>query len=300
MDEDSALYYRHRERMDLKIKKEIPLVILGSLISAFTVNSVLVPNHFLAGGISGLSILLYYTTALPVGLFVFLLNIPLFVLGKRYFPWSFIYRSLLGMMSFSGALFLTKGLYSFHSSDLFMVALLGGVGCGIGYGLIYSNRATVGGTDIVSMIFCRRFSIGLGTINFALNLIIISTSLFIFPLRLVAYTIFSMYITSLMVDRLQMGLNTSNTVLIISSKPEQLVPKIIKNLHRGVTLLEGQGGYTHENKRVILTTVSLMQLAKLKELIQKADPKAFVIVTGTSEVLGRGFKTIHDEIFDLA
>jgi len=263
----------------LKITREIPCVLLGSFLSAFMINSVLIPNHFLAGGISGLSILLHYTTSLPVGMFVFVLNIPLFVLGKRYFPWAFIYRSLLGMLSFSGALFLTRGLYSFQSTDLFLVATLGGVGCGIGYGLIYSNRATVGGTDIVSMILCRRFSLGLGTIN---------------------YTLFSMYVTSLVVDRMQIGLNESKTVFIISSKHELLAPAIIKSLHRGVTLLEGQGGYTHDDKRVILTTVSLLQLAKLKELIQKADPKAFVIVSGTSEVLGRGFKTIQDEIFDLA
>ena len=284
----------------MKITREIPCVLLGSFLSAFMINSVLIPNHFLAGGISGLSILLHYTTSLPVGMFVFVLNIPLFVLGKRYFPWAFIYRSLLGMLSFSGALFLTRGLYSFQSTDLFLVATLGGVGCGIGYGLIYSNRATVGGTDIVSMILCRRFSLGLGTINFAVNLVIISASLFVFPLRLVAYTLFSMYVTSLVVDRMQIGLNESKTVFIISSKHELLAPAIIKSLHRGVTLLEGQGGYTHDDKRVILTTVSLLQLAKLKELIQKADPKAFVIVSGTSEVLGRGFKTIQDEIFDLA
>ncbi len=99
---------------------------------------------------------------------------------------------------------------------------------------------------------------------------------------------------------MQIGLNESKTVFIISNKHELLVPAIIKSLHRGVTLLEGQGGYTHDDKRVILTTVSLLQLSRLKELIQKVDPKAFVIVSGTSEVLGRGFKTIQDEIFDLA
>ncbi len=283
----------------LKINRELPCIIAGGLLAAFTVNSILVPNHFLSGGVSGLSILLHYLLDLPVGAFVLILNIPLFWLGKHYFPWPFIFRSLLGMLAFSGSLFLTRGLYAFQSSDLFLVSLLGGLGTGIGYGLIYSNRSTVGGTDIVSTIMCRKFSLGLGTINFAINLMLLSLSLLFFPLRIVAYTVFSMYITSLVVDRMQLGFNVSKMVLVISSAPEPLVKEIIKKLHRGVTLLEGQGGFTHENKRVILTTVSLLQLSKLKQLISKVDSQAFVIVTGTSEVLGRGFKTMYDEILDL-
>lgn len=282
------------------MSKEIPQIVLGSFIAAFVINAVVIPNQFLAGGISGLSLLLHYLTNLPVGLLVLALNIPLFIWAKRYFPWAFVFRSLLGMLSFSLALQLTRGLLTFQSQDLFLVALLAGVGTGVGYGIVFANRANVGGIDIVSTALCRKFSLGVGTINFAFNLIIISASLFFFPLKLVAYTLLSMYITSLIVDRMQTGLNVSKTVFIISSEEQVLAPAIIKGLRRGVTLLEGQGGFTHQDKQVILTTVSLLQLAKLKEIIQEIDPKAFVIVTGTSEVLGRGFKTIHDEVFDLA
>ena len=280
--------------------REITFVIFGSFLAAFTVNSILVPNRFLSGGISGLSLFSHYIFGLPVGFFVLLFNIPLFVLGKYYFPWPFIYRSLLGMLSFSAALLVTRNLYAFQSSDLFLVSLLGGIGTGLGYGIVYSNRATVGGMDIVGMILCRRFSIGLGTVNFALNLVLLSAALYLFPVRIVVYTVLSMYVNSLVVDRLQLGLNVSKTVFVISINHEELVQEIVKKLHRGVTLLEGKGGFTHESKQVILTTVSLLQLSKLKEIIGKVDPKAFVIVTGTSEVLGKGFKTMHDEIFDLS
>ncbi len=265
-------------------------IIAGSIIAAFSMRLFIIPNGLLAGGVSGLALILHYLTQIEVSLLIVLINIPIFIFGWFHLHRGYMLRSIIGVAGFTLFIRLFAGLPpQVFPEELILPALFGGFVNGIGFGLIFRGRGSTGGTDIISLILHRRYSYGVGTLNLAFNIIIIVSGIFIYDFRLVGYTIISMFVTGIVIDRIQLGFNRGMWVMIVSQYPDQIKQAIIKRLRRGVTILHGEGGYTNTALKIVITTVSRTQLAKLKDIVAEIDEHAFVTVSETAEVLGRGF-----------
>lgn len=266
-------------------------IIIGSFFAAIGINMFIVPNHLLAGGVSGISIVLHYIFGWSIPILMLLINIPIFIAGFYKLHYGYVMRSLLGLGSLTFFLSITKAwLPVIPVNDLFIAALFGGILQGLGYGLIFRARGSSGGTDIISLILRRKYSLNIGTCNFLMNAIIMALSLGFFDIKYVGYTLVSMFINGYVIDKIQLGLDKANNVFIISDHSNEVAEAIMHEIGRGVTLLQGRGAYSNVEKKVILTSISMTQLAKLKDVVYSEDPAAFMMVGEAVEVLGKGFK----------
>ena len=274
------------------------LIVIGSLFASLSMQLFIAPAGILSGGLSGFALLLHYTLGAPIGLSVLLLNIPVFYLGIKKLQRGYIYRSLIGTACFVAFLSGWDALLDIKEplvDDLLLSALFGGVVNGIGLGLTFRGRGSVGGTDIIALVLNRAYSFSLGSGAFAFNALPVAVSLILFDLKPIGYTLVTMFVSAYVVDRVQAGLIRSKVVTIISAKHDEISQAIIERIGRGVTLLHGEGAFSHSSKQIILTTVSLTQLTKLKDIVAELDPTAFMVVSDASEVLGKGFARVRDD-----
>lgn len=267
------------------------MIILGSAISGVAFNLFIIPNMFLSGGISGIALILNYLFSINTGLMIFIFNIPVFILGYKFVDKEFIFLSLIGMASFS----LWIEVFAFLREtvlvrDVMLACIYAGVMNGIGLGIVLKNRASQGGIDIIAVIFKKYFSMSIGSTSLIINTFIVVVASFITNLNLAMYTLITMYIASVVIDKMQQGFDIRKSVMIITTKEKEVAEEIFNHLVRGVTYLEGEGAYTGDRKRVIYCIVSLNQLAKLKQIVREIDENAFITVSDTAEVMGQGFK----------
>ncbi len=266
------------------------MIILGGVIGGISFNVFLIPHKLLSGGVSGIALILNYIFGINPGVLIFLFNIPIFIAGYKFVDREFIVLSLIGMTTFS----ISIDMFSFLSDiiyidDTLLSCLYGGVLNGIGMGIVFRNRASQGGVDIIAVIVKKYFSMNLGSTSLIINFLIVAVASLFYGLKLAMYTFVSMYVASTVLDRVQQGFGRSKSIMIITEKEEQVADAILKTLDRGVTYLEGEGAYTSNKKRVIYCIVTLNQLSKLKQIVKDIDNQAFMAVSDTAEVLGHGF-----------
>lgn len=287
-----TLNYRRRFASEILERVEaadIIMIIAGSLILAAGIQIVLVPSRMLTGGVTGIAIILKYLTGWDVGLWYALLNIPIFAAGYRLVSKRFAVYSLLGTGALSIFLsILTRIQYSMD--DLLLAALLGGTVAGAGSGLIFRSKGSTGGIDIISVIARLRWGINIGQTSFITNLLVISLSVFSTSMSLTLYSAISIFISSLVVEKVVSGLQSTYTAMIISDEHVRILPAILNNLHRGCTLLEARGGYTGASRPIIMVTLAQTQLPRLREVVFRIDNHAFIIINESNEVYGIGFK----------
>jgi len=270
-----------------KITWNLLLIIAGSVLCAVAINGILIPNQFLAGGISGLSIFIYYIFPfMPVGANNFLLNIPLFVVGWVFVGRRFFFYSLAGMMIFSAALLLHVPVFPIQ--DPLLKALTAGIISGIGSGVILKSLGSGGGLDILSVILLKRFSIRIGTTVMAFNCALLVASLFRFSLDIVLYTLIYLFVTTQLVNLVVTGLNQRKAVMVVSPAWQAIAREIMETMQRGVTIVNGEGGYTGHPLRIIYSVITFQELSRFKEMVRQHDPQAFLVVTETLEVMGKG------------
>jgi uncharacterized membrane-anchored protein YitT (DUF2179 family) len=269
----------------LRVLWNLGLISVGSALCALAVNGVLVPKQFLSGGFTGLSLLIHYLSpTLPLGGIYFVLNIPLYALGWRFVGRRFFLYSVAGMFIFSAAVQLIR--FPLPVYDQFLSALLAGIIVGVGSGIILKSYGSAGGTDILSVMLVKLFSIRLGTTILAFNGMILIFSALLFSLEQSLYTLVYMYISSQMVNLVVTGLSQRKAVYIVSPAWEEISRKIMHDISRGVTIMEGHGGFTGERQPVLYTVVTFRDLSRLKAMIRSVDPEAFVVVSDTLEVMG--------------
>lgn len=283
---DLKRFYKNKSRYVLMFL----MIILGGVLCGVSFNVFLIPHKLLSGGVSGIALVLNYIFGFNPGVLIFMFNIPIFIAGYRFVDKEFIILSLVGMTAFS----LSIDMFSFlrdivYIEDTLLSCLYGGVLNGVGMGIVFRNRASQGGIDIVAVIVKKHFSMNLGTTSLLINIVIVAFASIFYGLNLAMYTLVSMYVAATVLDKVQQGFGSSKSVMIITDNEQQVADVILKTLDRGVTYLEGEGAYTGNKKRVIYCIVSLKQLAKLKQIVKEADNNAFMAVSDTSEVLGYGF-----------
>jgi uncharacterized membrane-anchored protein YitT (DUF2179 family) len=262
------------------------LISVGSIICAAAIKGILLPKQFLAGGVTGLALLVHYLmSSLPVGVIYFILNIPLFLIGWLFVGHRFFFYSLAGLFIFSAVM-----LYpfpTFQIKDMILAALTAGIVTGTGSGIILRSLGSAGGLDILSVILFKKFSIRLGTTVMVFNALLMITAAFRIPLEMVLYTLIYLYVTSHFVNLVVTGLSQRKAIMIISPKWQEISHEIISSLQRGVTVVRGEGGFSGQERRILYSVMTFQELARLKELIRKIDPEAFVVVSETLEVMGK-------------
>jgi uncharacterized membrane-anchored protein YitT (DUF2179 family) len=264
-------------------------IVLGALMWSVSLNAILVHHKLLSGGVSGLALVIYYLVpSLSIGLMVFLMNIPIFIMAWTMISGKFLAFSLLGMASFSFFLTVTTQLQIFVENPL-LACLFAGVISGVGSGLIFRAGGSGGGTGIIAMILNRRFSVRVGIVSFLLNSIPLILGAFLIDLNAALYSIIYVYVSGSVMDRIIASFSERRSVWIISSRSGEISGQILSKMHRGATLLSGKGAYTQAPVDVIYSVVSPFEVAKLKDLVVTLDPKAFLIINETQEVIGKGF-----------
>jgi uncharacterized membrane-anchored protein YitT (DUF2179 family) len=279
--------------MSKKFIWELMGVILGTLLMALSYALFLVPNKLAAGGISGLGIILYHLYEFPVGMTVFWGNVPLFILAWIILGWRFVAHSLIGTILLPLMLELTASLPAV-TDDLLLASVFGGVGVGLGLGLVFRSQGSTGGTAIIAQLINHYTGLSSGESLIGADLAIIIAAGFIFSPEVAMFTVLSLFVSSKVIDFVQEGFSFSKAAMIISAnKSDTISQRILEELGRGATFLEGRGAYSGENKDIILCVVSQAQVTRLKYIVREVDPEAFVIVSNVGEVLGEGFGPIQ-------
>jgi uncharacterized membrane-anchored protein YitT (DUF2179 family) len=263
-------------------------IALGSALSAYSVQGFIVHAGLGGGGIGGIALILFYTLGFPIGLMTFLLNIPLFIIGWREVSRRFVLKTLIGLVVYSLALDLFKGIRPLPFEDIFLGALYGGVLGGVGSGIVFRLGGSLGGTDIVAKIIQRRFGWAMGTTMLFFNAVIILISWAFLGPKVALYTLVSIFVSSRTVDVIQGGI-PAKSVTIISNNTDILVTRIHHELGRGATFLQGRGSFSAEEKNIIICVVSMPEIGHLKRVIREVDPRAFLIIQNASEVVGQGW-----------
>jgi len=270
------------------IKKIFPIII-GSVLIAVSYNVLVVPYGLLSGGLSGIALIGNYLLNIPLPIGILILNIPVFIIGLKELNLNFMLYSMIGTLILTAALPLTEPYLPVPELDLFLAAVFSGVVSGIGGGIILRSGASSGGADIIAMIVKKKWNISIGACFFYFNVFVILLSLFLFDLKIALYTIVSMWVLGAVTDKVIKGLSDYKTVTVISDQNNEIAAEIMEKLHRGVTLLEGKGGYTGTSKMVINCVVNNYEIPKLKEIVLTLDPNAFMFISDTAEVSGKGF-----------
>jgi len=261
------------------------LLVVGSIICAVAVNGILIPQNFLSSGFTGASLIIHYLVpTLSVGVIYLLLNIPLFIAGWSMVGKRFFFYSVAGTVIYSLALTVVRIGISIENKIL--SALLAGIIYGTGSGIILRSYGSAGGTDILAVILQKLMSIQVGTTSLAVNCLILVSASLLFSLEDALYTLAYIYVSAHFMNLVVVGLSKRKAVMIISDHWENISREILKKDRRGVTIIEGTGGYKKDDKRIIYSVVTFQDLPQLKKMISKIDPKAFVVVMDTLEVMG--------------
>ena len=281
----------------LRLLRDLFFVVSGSLIFALGFQFFMYPNAIVAGGVSGVSMIVNYLTGFPVGVLTILLNIPLFALSWKRFGLRFILLSLLSMVlcSVFVDLLATTGIAA--TEDPLLGAIYGGVVHGFGMGVVYLTGATTGGIDIVAKFLRHKYQhINFGTLILALDFAIILAFALIFGrYESAMYAMICMFITTKVVDLILYGAVNSKVCYVITDYSEQVKDVISEKLHRGVTFLHGEGAWSGDEKKIILCVIKQRQIVDLKRLVGEIDPAAFLIVSDSREVFGEGFSYIGND-----
>jgi uncharacterized membrane-anchored protein YitT (DUF2179 family) len=268
------------------IARHVGLIIVGSALCAVAINGILIPRQFLSGGFTGLALVVHYLLPfLPVGGLFFLFNIPMFVLGWKHVGRRFFLYSIAGMIIFSAAVQWLQ--VSLPVYDQLLSALLAGIISGVGSGIILRSWGSAGGTDILSVILAKRFSIRLGTTVLAFNCVILFAAAILLSLESALYTLIYLFVTSYILNIVVTGLSQRKAVYIISPRWKEISKGIIAEINRGATIIHGEGGFSGKEHRMVYTVITFRELARLKRLINRLDPDAFVVVSDTLEVMGQ-------------
>jgi len=275
--------------------RDFGLITLGALLQALALRLFLIPANLVSGGVSGIAQIINYYTGWPIGVMVFLGNIPLFAIGWRFLGGRrFAMRTAYAIVAYSILVELIPRLPFFPpnglTDDLVINALYGAVIAGVGYGLVYRGNGTSGGSDILARILTHYRSIPMTQSYLWVDSVVILSAGFVFGWKEALYAIVVLYVSGLVVDTTMEGGGTVRTAMIITSQPEIVSEKILVDMERGVTMLEGTGAYTGEGRPVLYCVVSRSEIQQLKSIVHEADPKAFMVIGVAHEALGEGFQ----------
>jgi len=264
-------------------------VLIGAAIVAVGFNVFLFPNQIASGGVSGISTILNGLFGWNAGLVQYAFNIPLFIAGVIFLGRNFGLKSLVGTLSLPFFVILT-GTWEAWTLNPLLGAIFGGIVVGTGIGFVFKGRASTGGTDLLAQIITKYTGLTLGTSVLIIDGIIAVSAAIVFDIEKGLYAIIGLYVTTKTIDIVQLGFSQSKMVYIITKDQDAIRDAIFKEINRGVTKIPAFGGYTGDERPLLMVVVYQTEFTKLKQIVKTIDPTAFVIVSNAYEVLGEGFK----------
>lgn len=259
---------------------------VGPFIAAFALEVFLVPNNIIDGGIVGISIIVSYLTKMNLGLLIFIINIPFFLLAFNKIGKKFVLQTFyaIGMLSLALNIFTTHHMPT--TDDLLLSTVFGGIILGTGVGLVLKNEGSLDGTEIMSLVLSKKFGFSVGEWIMLFNVFIYSAAGLVFGWNRAMYAVLTYFIAFRVIDVVLEGLNSAKSIEVISEKADEIGQELIEKLDISVTYLKGVGGYSKAQKTIIYCVVSRLELAKMKEIIKNIDPNAFITIVDVHEAYG--------------
>ncbi len=292
-------------------------IAFGAAIMAIGVGVFLVDAKVVPGGVSGLAMAFHYLSGnkLPVGISMWILNVPLFIWGLRELGKNFAMRTFVGFSLNSVFIDLFRGdipglrfirlqdspaIQDLLKNDFLFLILIGSVLLGLGLGIIFKFKGTTAGSDIVASIMHKRFGIKPGQSIMFTDFFVITFAGIIIGMKnlspdkpalsLTLYALFLLFISSKIIDVIIDGFDYARAALIMSEKNDEIADTILNDMGRGVTAVKTRGAYTNVEREMVLAVVPMRELSRLTEIVKEVDPQAFVIIYNVHEVLGSGFR----------
>lgn len=277
--------------------REFLLINFGLLLTAVGIVLFKAPNGFAIGGVSGLAIVIAkYFPTVNLGIITLIINALLILVGYSFLGKGFGSKTVYASFALSFFIWLGQELVVLKSPltgdamlELFFAIALPAVGAAI----VFDQGSSTGGTDIVAKILSRKTHIHVGKTLLIADFLIACSAFPVLGMRAGLYSVLGLAMKGFLIDIVMENLNLRKKVEIITSRPEPIKEYILREIHRGLTVTEARGAYTNENKQVLTVVVSRQQAIKLSEFLNKSDPGAFIIITNTSEIIGKGFRNTN-------
>jgi len=265
------------------------LILLGVGLASFGLKGFLLPNHFIDGGITGISLLTYQLTGVPVSVWIIAFNAPFIFMGAKQISKGFAIKTTIAIIALAGIIYFID--FPVITDDKLLISIFGGFFLGSGIGLAIRGGCVIDGTEILAVYINRKSILSMGDIILLINVLIFIAAAFILNIETALYSILTYLSASKTVDFIIQGIEEYTGVTIISSKSAQIREAITQKLGRGVTIYKGERGLEHsqfKNKDIdiIFTVVTRLEVSKLKEEIERIDHKAFIVMSTISDTKG--------------
>lgn len=278
----------------LRIIKRYILLFLGSLIAAVGLEIFLVPNNIIDGGIVGISIITSHLTKVPLGVLTFVLNIPFLIIGYKQIGKTFVISSLYSITIFSVSIMVLHPITGL-TNDILLATVFGGIILGAGVGLILRYGGSLDGTEIIAIIMNKGTIFSVGQIVMCFNIVIFSCAAMVLKWDRALYSMLAYFVAHKAIDIVIEGFDEAKAVMIVSDNAEEIAEAITARLGRGVTFIDGRGGFSKDSKTIIYSVVTRLEISKLRTIINDKDENAFVTINDVSDVMGgkHGKRAIH-------
>lgn len=271
--------------------RKLIMIIIGAVIAAYGLEAVLIPNAVIDGGVTGLSIMGAHLFGIPLGVLLFVLNIPFIYIGYKQVGKTFALMSSAGIAALSISTVLLHDVKTILGpNDPLLIVLSGGMLLGVGIGIVLRNGGALDGSEVLAVLLSRKIPFSVGDIILFINAFIFIGASFIFGLESALYSALTYYIAKNVIDIIQVGLEKSKEVRVVSGKSEEIGDAIQARLGRGVTYTHGRGGFSNEPTEILNCVINRMEENKLVSIIKDIDEGAFVVISDVSEVRGGNFK----------
>lgn len=284
----------HRITIDKQLFKNLLLIIAGSFLVATSVNTFTVPNGLAEGGLTGFSLILFYLTALPPSYTIFFVNIVILAVGYRFLDTKTLNYTLVANALISVFLSIDTG-WIFLPETTLLAPMGAGVFMGAGIGLIMHGHGTTAGSDIIAKLLQKYLGMNVPTALLLIDLCIVVPSIFILGAENVALTLVNLFIQNRVIDFVLEGVNPKKSFFIVSNKPQEIAQQIEAQLGRGITILDGKGYYTGDQKEILYIIISRREVLQIKRIVEAIDESAFVTISHVQEVAGEGFTYLPTE-----
>ena len=265
-------------------------ITVGTLIAAFSLECILIPNDVIDGGVVGVSIMASYLSKYPLGVFLIVLNLPFIIMAFQKFGKMFVFLMFYGviMLSVFAEIFLEQNYVFTH--DTLLAALFGGIVLGAGVGIVLKSNASLDGTEILAIKLAKKQPFSVGEIIMFFNIFIFTLAGFVYGPDKAMYSALTYFIAYRVIDIVLQGLNEAKSVFVISAKYDEIGKELMKRLDKSVTYLNAEGGYSGAKSKMIYCVITKIDIQKTKEIVNSIDPMAFIAIENVHDVDGKRYK----------
>ncbi|HIS54447.1 TPA: YitT family protein [Candidatus Galligastranaerophilus gallistercoris] len=265
-------------------------ITVGTLIAAFSLECILIPNDVIDGGVVGVSIMASYLSKYPLGVFLIVLNLPFIIMAFQKFGKMFVFLMFYGviMLSVFAEIFLEQNYVFTH--DTLLAALFGGIVLGAGVGIVLKSNASLDGTEILAIKLAKKQPFSVGEIIMFFNIFIFTLAGFVYGPDKAMYSALTYFIAYRVIDIVLQGLNEAKSVFVISAKYDEIGKELMKHLDKSVTYLNAEGGYSGAKSKMIYCVITKIEIQKTKEIVNSIDPMAFIAIENVHDVDGKRYK----------